>query len=80
MSEDPTKDLGEKYDTRPMLENLLREMREGFAGVNTRLDRIDERLASLERKVKILNEDILQVRADIAGIDQRVTRLEESRT
>src|ERR1051326_2460148 len=32
MSEDPTKDIGEKkYDTRPILENLLREVRGGFA-------------------------------------------------
>lgn len=79
MSEDPTQNLEQRYDTRPILENLLAEIREGFAAVNARLDRIDSRLDSIERKVKILNDDILAVRADIAGIDSRVSKLEESR-
>lgn len=89
MSEEPTKDIGQKYDTRPILENILTEMRSGFEAinrridefegrVNTRLERIENRLDKIERKIKILN-DVLSIRADIAGVDQRVTNLEESR-
>lgn len=90
MSEEPTKDIGQKYDTRPILENILTEMRSGFEAINRRIDefegrvnarleRIENRLDKIERKIKILNDDVLSIRADIAGVDQRVTNLEESR-
>ena len=86
MSEDPTKDLGLKYDTQPTIETvvqILGEMREeiraGFEAVNARFDRVDARLDKIERKISILNDDVLSIRADLAGIDQRVTKLEESR-
>ncbi len=86
MSEEPTKDLDQKYDTQPTVETvvqMLREMREemraGFEAVNARFDRVDARLDKIERKISILNDDVLSIRADLAGIDQRVTRLEESR-
>ena len=86
MSEDRTKDLDQKYDTQPTIETvvqMLGEMREeiraGFEAVNARLDRVDARLDKTERMIKILNDDVLLIRADLAGIDQRVTKLEESR-
>jgi hypothetical protein len=86
MSEDPTKDLGQKYDTQPTIETVVQmlhemreEMRAGFEAVNARLDRVDARLDKTERMIKILNDDVLLIRADLAGIDQRVTKLEESR-
>jgi archaellum component FlaC len=93
MSEDPTKDLGQKYDTQPTIETVVQmlselrehmdarfeEMRVGFEAVNARLDRVDARLDKTERMIKILNDDVLLIRADLAGIDQRVTKLEESR-
>ena len=86
VSEDPTKDLGQKYDTQPTIETVVQilgemreEMRAGFEAVNARFDRVDARLDKIERKIKVLNDDVLSIRADLAGIDQRVTRLEESR-
>jgi chromosome segregation ATPase len=86
VSEEPTKDLGQKYDTQPTIETvvqMLGEMREeiraGFEAVNARFDRVDARLDKIERKISILNDDVLSIRADLAGIDQRVTKLEESR-
>lgn len=79
MSEDPTKNVGQQYDTKPTLETLLemlREMREemraGFASVNQRLD-------SLDRKIGVLSKDLIDVRADLAGMDARITGLESSR-
>lgn len=86
MSEDPTKDLGQKYDTQPTIETvvqMLREMRgetrAGFEAMNARFDRVDARLDKIERKIGILNDDVLSIRADLAGVDQRMTKLEESR-
>jgi prefoldin subunit 5 len=86
MSEDPTKDLGQKYGTQPTIETVVQmlgemreEMRAGFEAVNARLDRVDARLDKIERKISILNDDVLSIRADLAGIDQRMTKLEESR-
>lgn len=93
VSEEPTKDLGQKYDTQPTIETVVQllgemreemragfeEMRAGFEAVNARLDRVDARLDKIERKIRILNDDVLSIRADLAGIDQRVTKLEESR-
>ena len=40
---------------------------------------VTRRLDSMERKIGILNKDVLDVRADIAGIDSRVADLEASR-
>jgi hypothetical protein len=58
MSDEPT--------TRPTLDTLLEMMREvrdevhsGFQAVNERLDRIENRLSRVERKVGLLNQDIL---------------------
>ena len=76
MSDDPTRNLEQRYDTRPILENLLSEMRGGFEAVNLRLDRIDARLDDLSAKVKVLNEDVLQVRSDLSRIGKRVESLE----
>ncbi|HYP53686.1 MAG TPA: hypothetical protein VEQ42_09105 [Pyrinomonadaceae bacterium] len=60
-------------DTRPMweavlsrLDDLQKEMRTGFR--------------TLGRKIDILNKDFLTMRGDIEDLDERVTKLEESRS
>ena len=79
MSEDPTKDLGQKYDTQPTIETVVQMLGELREHMDARFDRVDARLDKIERKISILNDDVLSIRADLAGIDQRVTKLEESR-
>jgi hypothetical protein len=79
VSEEPTKDLGQKYDTQPTIETVVQMLREMREHMDARFDRVDARLDKIERKISILNDDVLSIRADLAGIDQRVTKLEESR-
>jgi polyhydroxyalkanoate synthesis regulator phasin len=65
--------------TKPTLETLLemlRGMREetrvGFALMERRFDDVG-------RKIDVMNKDVLQLRADVAGLDRRLSNLEESR-
>jgi outer membrane murein-binding lipoprotein Lpp len=112
MSEDLTKEIGEKYQTNPTIETVLERINalgEGLnaridalgEGLNARMDKIEARLGGLEEKVvkleenmnkrfdsvesrlhdmtikvKLLNQDVLQMRADIEGMGERVERME----
>lgn len=67
-------------ETRPIWERALAEiaglraeMQEGFEKVHGELNR---GLRRINRKVDILNHDILEVRADLLHLDERVTKLE----
>lgn len=78
MSDDATKDITEKYGTKPTLETLLEmisqmrdEMRAGFVAVNVRIDRIEERLDRfdvrldrIESEVKLTHSEVYALRAD----------------
>ncbi|HEY0099777.1 MAG TPA: hypothetical protein VGB76_12590 [Pyrinomonadaceae bacterium] len=72
MSDEPTKNIEEKYDTRPTIETVLErldvvahgliplrdEMRDGFVQIDTRLKKV-------ENKISVLNEDVLELRSDV---------------
>jgi len=65
MSDDATKNIEEKYDTKPTIETVLErieelrgEMRDGFA-------QVDGRLKKVEHKISLLNEDVLELRSDM---------------
>ncbi len=67
-------------ETRPIWERALAEiaglraeMQEGFEKVHGELN---HGLRRIDRKVDILNHDILEVRADMLHLDERVTKLE----
>ena len=67
-------------ETRPIWERALAEiaglraeMQEGFEKVHGELN---HGLRRINRKVDILNHDILEVRADLLHLDERVTKLE----
>lgn len=73
MSDEPTKNIEEKYDTRPTIETVLErinalgeelrsEMRDGFAQINVRLKKV-------ENKISLLNEDVLELRSDIKELN-----------
>jgi hypothetical protein len=59
MSEDPTRNLEQRPDTRPMLETILSEMRAGFEAVNQRLDRIE---SQLDRTTSVAHETRAELR------------------
>jgi chromosome segregation ATPase len=67
-------------ETRPIWERALAEiaelrteMREGFEKVRSELS---HGLRRVNHKIDILNHDILEVRADLRYMDERVTKLE----
>jgi peptidoglycan hydrolase CwlO-like protein len=64
MSEEPTENLEQKYDTRPMLETILREMRAGFARIERKIDDLDVRVDRVESVVNATRSEMLTLRAD----------------
>lgn len=71
MSGDPTKDIKQKYDTKPTIETVLTEMRDGFARIERRLDEFaewrndfDVRLDRVESVVNQTRSEMLTLRAD----------------
>ncbi|HJR06942.1 MAG TPA: hypothetical protein VJ842_06790 [Pyrinomonadaceae bacterium] len=76
MSDDPTKDIEEKYQTKPTIETVLERINalgesmharlDAFeARVGARFDSLDSRLKKVENKIGILNEDVLELRGDM---------------
>lgn len=65
MIEDPTKDIGQKYETNPTLETILKEMRAGFAAVNARLNGIDARLDRMEAQLDRVTSVAHETRAEL---------------
>ena len=78
MSNDPTKDMGEKYGTKPTLETLLQIMIEMRNETRIGLAQIDGRLKRVENKIGVLNEDVLAVRADMRELKMSLTVHEQS--
>jgi chromosome segregation ATPase len=59
-------------DTRPIWERALAEIMETNKGIAE----INKRLAALERKTDIVGKDLLNLRTDMAGIDERLSKIE----
>jgi predicted nucleic acid-binding Zn-ribbon protein len=97
MSEEPTQDIGEKYQTKPTIETVLERinalgeqlnaridgletrfdgMEKRFDGMEKRFDAVDDRLYDMGLKVKLLNNDVLQMRSDIEKMGERMKALE----
>jgi predicted nucleic acid-binding Zn-ribbon protein len=53
------------HDTRPIWERALTEIIE-----------VNKRLASMERKMDVLGKDVLNLRADLSGVDERLRKIE----
>ena len=71
MSDDPTKNIEEKYQTKPTIETVLEmlaafgdEMRDGFTRIERRLDVLDIRLDRIESEVKLTHSELYDLRAD----------------
>jgi hypothetical protein len=71
MGEDRTKDMAEKYDTKPTIETVLEsinalrtEMLAGFATINKRLDAMEIRLDRLEGFAHQTQSEVSYLRAD----------------
>jgi archaellum component FlaC len=71
MSDEPTKDLEEKYETKPTIETVIRMLAEFRDEMRAGFKRMDERFGGLERKL----EDF-DVRLDRVASDASKTRSE----
>ena len=57
------------YDTKPIWERALKEIAETRSEVNTSL-------RSVERQIGVLSKDIVQLRAEVGGLANRLDALE----
>src|SRR5207248_4353577 len=75
------------YDTKPIWENALKEiadtrveMREGFEKVHVEIEKVRSEVETgmrrVERKIDILNQNILDVRADQKELEERVNKID----
>lgn len=71
--------MSEELTTKPTMETLLEMMRGLREEVRAGFKQVNDRLDTIERKINVLNQDFLTIRADIVGIEGRVSKLEESR-
>lgn len=76
MSEDPTKDMSQKYDTKPTIETVLERINALEAGVNNRLDKMQEqlsiRLDRIESEVKQTHSELYSLRADFTELKSSI--------
>lgn len=64
MSEDPTQNLEQKYETQPMLETILRELRAGFERADKRFDALESRIDRVEGLALTTRAEMVELRAD----------------
>lgn len=87
MSEEETRDISKKYDTKPTIETVLERIGtlevalnqrlEGFeTGANDRFqkfeDRIDVRLDRIESEVKLTHSELFSLRADFRELKSEI--------
>jgi chromosome segregation ATPase len=63
------------YDTKPIWERALAEILE----VGKKVDGIDDRMHTLERKFNVLGRDMLDLRGDQSRLEDRMDRVESNR-
>ena len=68
MSEDPTKDIEQKYDTKPTIETVLERINALDQTLNARMDKLQDqvniRLDRIESEVKKTHSEFYDLRAD----------------
>jgi hypothetical protein len=84
MPEDNTQQLNDPLDTKPLIEQLAREMvltremlLERFERVDDRLSAIEKEIRLLGRKIDVFGEDLTRARVDVRDLDARVGTLEQ---
>lgn len=69
MSDEPTKDIAEKYDTNPTIETVLERINALGTQLNARVDSLEEqldiRLDRIESEVKLTHSEVYALRADL---------------
>ena len=67
-----------RYDTRPLWEKLEVDIAELKKSLHSETDEIKRSLRDLSRKQSILNDNVLQIHADLRDMDGRLLTLERT--
>ena len=70
MSEDPTKNIGQQYDTKRRLETILER-------IESLREEMRAGLRNVERKIGVLSTDVDALRDDVGEALERLDKLEE---
>jgi hypothetical protein len=62
---DPTKDIAEKYETKPTLETILERINALDVKMDRRFDALESRLEAVETLVDRVSSVIYETRADV---------------
>jgi chromosome segregation ATPase len=70
-------------ETRPLLDQIIKEMVETrerltarMDAMDTRFDAVEKQLRSIDRRFEVFSEDHMRMRADIRDFNERMTDLE----
>jgi hypothetical protein len=55
--------------TKPTLEAILKEMRQGFASIGARLTAIETRLSSVERRLNVIESQLFNMDIRLGRLD-----------
>ena len=58
--------------TKPTIETVLERMDDFRKAIETRFDQVEIHLRKIDHKIAALNEDILEVRADIRMLEKMI--------
>ncbi|HKC65771.1 MAG TPA: hypothetical protein VKB86_19165 [Pyrinomonadaceae bacterium] len=65
MSEDPTKDMSQKYDTKPTIETVLESISELRVDMQIRLDRIESEVKQTHSELYSLRADFIELKRSL---------------
>lgn len=69
--------MSDEAQTQPLLETLLREMRDGFAKVDRRFDGLEQRLESVESLIDRAASAAYDTRAEVRELKSDLKKLRE---
>jgi hypothetical protein len=62
--------------TRPLLDRIIKETVETRETLNVRMDEMGARLDRIERQLEVMTLDVMRVRTDQRGLEDRIDELE----
>lgn len=64
-SEDPTRNIGQKYDTKSTLKTILERINALDQNMTARFDQVDARFQALEIRLDWLASEVKEMRSDL---------------
>src|SRR5215211_4656463 len=77
MPEDSTQNLNDPLDTKPLIEQLAREMVATREMLLARFDRVEDRLSAMESEIVTLNQQAKETNVRLAEMNERFGAIAE---